>query len=284
MDFTGLILGVQTLTAQSSVIVLPTIGREIGIPGPSQQWIISAYYMTYGCFLLLFGRIADLYGRRNVFIAGSAWVAACAIAVPFAQDEILFDVLRGLQGLGGAANVSSGIGILGNAFDHGKAKNYAFSIYGAAHSLGTIMGIIFGGVIAQFLSWKWVFWIFAVVASLVTVAGVFVIRPDVRTARQKKGVDVLGGALITLSLMLFIFAMTEGDIEGWHRPWIPTLLVVSLLLGVAFVLWQIYLEQRTDRAPLLKMSIWKNSRFTAAQVILGLFHGGFNNFLLFATY
>lgn len=240
--------------------------------------------MTYGCFLLLFGRIADLYGRRNVFIIGSAWVTACAIAVPFATNEILFDVLRGLQGLGGAANVSSGIGILGNAFDHGKAKNYAFSIYGAAHSLGTIMGILFGGVIAQYLSWRWVFWVFGIVASTVTVAGIFVIRPDKGCAGRKKGVDVLGGALITLSLMLFIFTLTEGEIQGWARPWIPALLVVSLLLGVAFVFWQIYLEQRTERAPLLKMFIWKNSRFTAAQIILCLFHGGFNNFLLFTTY
>ncbi|EKG14513.1 Major facilitator superfamily [Macrophomina phaseolina MS6] len=276
----------NTLTVQSSVIILPSIGRDIGIPAARQQWIISSYYMTYGCFLLLWGRIADLYGRRNVFIAGSIWVAASTIAVPFAKNEIAFDVLRGCTGLGAAANVSAGLGILGNAFEAGRAKNYAFSAFGGAHSLGTIMGILFGGVIAQYLSWEWVFWIFGIVASIVVVAGFFVIQPDgkAHASQERAGVDVLGGALITASLLLFTYALTEGEIGGWARPWIPVLLAVSVLLAVIFVLWQRHLELRTQRAPLLKMSIFNNKRFSAAQVILCLFYGAFNNFLLFATY
>ncbi|KAL1616276.1 hypothetical protein SLS56_011489 [Neofusicoccum ribis] len=276
----------NTLTIQSSVIILPSIGRAIDIPAARQQWIISSYYMTYGCFLLLWGRIADLYGRRLVFIAGSAWVAASTIAVPFAQNEIAFNILRGCTGLGAAANVSSALGILGSAFEAGKAKNYAFSIFGSAHSLGTIAGILFGGVIAQYLSWEWVFWIFGVIATVVTVIGVFIIRPEDRPNphSERRDVDVLGGALITISLMLFIFTLTEAEIGGWGRWWIPVLLVVSVLLAAAFVLWQRHLELRTQRAPLLRVSIFRNTRFSAAQVILALFYGAFNNFLLFATY
>ncbi|GME55361.1 putative puromycin resistance protein pur8 protein [Neofusicoccum parvum] len=278
----------NTLTVQSSMIILPSIARDLDIPAARQQWIISSYYIAYGCFLLLWGRLADIYGRRTTFILGSAWVTASTIAVPFAPNEIAFDILRAMQGFGGAANVSSGLGILGGTFGPGKPKDYAFSIYGAGHSLGTILGILLGGVIGQYLSWKWIFWIFGILAGGVAVAGVLVIpshaAADRIAAARKGGVDWLGGALITTSLLLLTFTLTEAEVDGWERPWIPPVLSASVVIGVLFVCWQVYLELRTTRAPLLKMSIWLNTRFTAAQVVLALFQGSFNNFLLFATY
>ncbi|KAK3065523.1 hypothetical protein LTR53_018222, partial [Teratosphaeriaceae sp. CCFEE 6253] len=121
----------NTLSVQAAVIVLPTIGRELHIPAARQQWIISAYSLAFGCFLMLWGRLADVYGKRLIFIVGSAWVCVVTLVCPFIPNEIGFDVFRGLQGLGAAANVPTAIGILGVTFPPGQAKNYAFATYSA---------------------------------------------------------------------------------------------------------------------------------------------------------
>lgn len=137
----------NTLGVQAAIIVLPTIGEDLDIPDSRQQWIISAYSLTFGCFLLLWGRLADVYGKRFIFIWGSAWVTATTIVIPFVNNEIGFDVLRGLQGLGAAANVPTAIGILGVTFAPGKAKNYAFSCYGAGAPMGSIFGNLLVSII-----------------------------------------------------------------------------------------------------------------------------------------
>lgn len=215
-------------------------------------------------------------------------MTAITIAVPFASNEVIFDTLRGLQGLGAAANVPTAIGILGVTFSPGKAKNYAFSIYSAGSSLGSVLGNLFGGVIGEYVSWKWIFWGLAILAGIVTVAGHFIIPvPKIQvdaTAKVKIYVDWTGGTLITVSLMLLTFALTEGNVVGWGTPWIPVSIIVSLLLVGVFVLWQWYLEHKTSRSPLMRVSIWQNTRFSAAQIIISTFFASFNNYLIFATY
>ena len=95
----------NTLSVQSCVIILPAVGKALDIPSSRQQWIVSAYALTFGCFLLLWGRLGDVFGKRAIFIGGSVWVTIMCVAIPFAPSEIAFDVSRGLQGIGAAANV-----------------------------------------------------------------------------------------------------------------------------------------------------------------------------------
>jgi MFS family permease len=265
---------------------------------------VSAYNLTFGCFLvgptfhskqgttdyiqLLWGRLADVYGKRLIFIWGSVWVTITSILVPFVPNEIGFDIFRGLQGLGAAAMVPTAIGILGVTFPPGKAKNYAFATYAAGAPLGAIIGNIFGGLLGEYLSWKWVFWIFGILAAICTVAGWYVIPlpplPSNPEATAKKTVDWIGGTLITLGLILLLFALTSGNVVGWGTPWVPTLIALSVLLIAAFAFWQHHLETRTTTQPLMKMSIFKNIRFSAANVIMMLFFSSFNNYLIYATY
>ena len=188
----------NTLSVQAAVIILPTIGRDLSIPSARQQWIVSAYSLTFGCFLLLWGRLADVYGKRLIFIWGSGWVCLMTLICPFVPNEIGFDVLRGLQGLGAAANVPTAIGILGVTFPPGKAKNYAFAMYSAGAPMGSVFGNILGGIVGQYATWKWVFWILAILAASVTAAGQLVIplpalHPD--PAKVKKAVDWIAGQL-----------------------------------------------------------------------------------------
>ncbi|KAM0427529.1 hypothetical protein ACHAPT_007489 [Fusarium lateritium] len=281
-----------TLASQSVVIILPQIGKALDVPDTRQQWIVSSYVLTFGCFLLLWGRIADIYGKRLIFILGSFWVTICCVVNAFIPTEIAFDLFRGLHGLGAAANVPTAIGILGTTFPPGKAKNYAFSAYAAGAPLGSVCGNLVSGLIAEWASWKWVFGALAIMAGIISVAGVLFIpppppalRPEHDNLRAKTAaVDWIGATLITCGLLALMFALTEGNVVGWTAPWIPVLIVVSVLIIVAFFFWQRYLENKTDRPPLVKVSIFNNWRFTSVMCIMGLFFGGFNNFLIYATY
>lgn len=279
------------------MIILPSISHDLDIPAERQQWVISAYYLTFGCFLLLWGRLADLFGRRPVFLLGSAWLTMATIVVPFAPHEIVLDMFRGFQGLGAAANVPTAIGILGAKFRPGKRKDYAFAIYSAGSSCGSVLGNIFSGVIAQYVSWKWIFWISAVFCGIITLAGYFLIPYDEKVEEVANpiapsspfldiflNVDWLGASLVSGGLLLLLFALTQGNVVGWSTFWVPLLLVLSVILLVVFVLWIRYLEMKTNRAPLMRISMFYNARFNAAQIIMASFFAAFNNYLIHATY
>ncbi|XPS92338.1 hypothetical protein M3J09_001735 [Ascochyta lentis] len=276
----------STMAVQASVIILPTIGEALDIPTSRQQWIVSAYNLTFGCFLLLWGRLADVYGRRLIFLWGSAFFTITSIIPPFITNEIGFDIMRGLQGLAAAAMAPTALGILGVTFPPGRMKDIAFGCFGAGAPLGGIFGNIFGGVVAEYLNWKWVFWIFGMVSAITTVASFFVIPvPPVQPEPvMRNTVDWIGGTLITVGLIILLFALSEGNVVGWSTPWVPTLIVVSLLIVIAFGFWQHHLETKTQKRPLMKMSIFKNRKFTWANVLMGLFFSSFNNYLIFATY
>ncbi|KJZ78372.1 hypothetical protein HIM_02410 [Hirsutella minnesotensis 3608] len=339
----------NTLSVQSVVIILPTIGRDLSVPDSRQQWIVSSYSLAFGCFLLFWGRVADIYGKRLIFILGSVWVTVVTAANPFMPHEIAFDVFRALHGLGAAANVPTAIGILGVTFPPGKAKNYAFSTYAAGAPLGNVFGNLVSGIIAQYTNWKWVFGASAIMAGIITIAGIIFIptsniisqsessvsKPTIRTAPSKvatpdgnvrlasssssqeqkphdhshgtsscsstqsstPSIDWIGAILITSGLIALMFALTEGSVAGWRTPWIPATIVASLLVVILFVLWQQHLE-RLDRnqedssglrgllrpPPLMKVSIFRNLRFSAAMIIMGLFFASFNSFLVYSTY
>ncbi|CAK7218592.1 hypothetical protein SEUCBS140593_003598 [Sporothrix eucalyptigena] len=309
----------NTLSVQSVVIILPSIGRDLAIPDTRLQWIVSAYALTFGCFLVLWGRIADVFGKKAIFVAGSAWVTATTVANPFIPNEIVFNLFRGLQGLGAAANVPTAIGILGTTFPPGKAKNYAFAAYGAGAPLGSVFGNLMAGLITSYANWKWVFGALAILSGVVTVVGYLIIpahaplaTPPTNTVTDANGnvvsmsllasfrsIDWLGAFLVTLGLVGLLFALTEGNVVGWSTPWIGVLIGVSLLLVAVFVGWQLWLETPSNIAkqraghtwpprPLVRMSIFKRSAggglFATSLAIMALFFSSFNGYLVYATY
>ncbi|KKF95846.1 Drug resistance protein [Ceratocystis platani] len=228
------------------------------------------------CIALVITLAGASFMNRLIFVMGTAWIAIMLAINPFINNEIAFDLVRGLQGLGAAANVPTAIGILGTVFKPGKAKNYAFSTYAAGAPIGSVFGNLVAGLISEFASWKWVF----AAMSLP------------QTGPHRGGlalIDWFGGALITIALVCLMFALTEGNVVGWQTPWVSALIVVSFLLVAAFAWWQARLEKRlvdskgTSRPPLMKISIFKNTKFSAGIVIMGLFFSSFNNFLIVAT-
>lgn len=142
---------------------------------------------------------------------------------------------------------------------------------------------------AEYASWKWVFVVVSLAAFAISVAAFFVIPPPKQPSPEQEAasgpsLDWLGAALVTCGLLALLFALTEGNVVGWKTPWIPVLIVVSIVLVVLFVLWQNHLEKTGKRAPIMKVSIFRNTQFSAAMAIMALFFSSFNGFLVYATY
>lgn len=262
--------------------------------------VTSVYSISSGCTILLWSRLADIYGRTMIFLIGSTLFTLATLCIPFSPEKVCFYVLRALQGMSGAALIPSALGIIAAMFPPGKTRNKAFVTMSAAASLGSTPGNIAGGIIGSYLSWKWVFWIPAILASIVTVLAFLLISPPrasmkIRTeptgdiwqsqARKRPFVDWFGGFLITSSLIALLVALSQGNVVGWSKPWIGTLIGVFVVLLLLFGFWQARLENdTTERQPLLRISMFNNLEFSALFVTVSCFYAAFNSFLIFATF
>ncbi|PVI02692.1 drug resistance protein, partial [Periconia macrospinosa] len=248
------------------------IGAAYGVPVHRQQLITSMYNISSGCMILLWARIADVYGREKIFIVGSALYTLTSIGLPFlSPNETALYVFRALQGVSVAASMPASMGILAARFPAGKARNYAFVVYNSTASLGAVMGNITSGIIGGCFSWEWVFWGAAVMGGLVTLLAA--LRPTV---------DWLGGILVTASLVTFLVALSDNN-GGWTSFWKPIQLAAALILGLGFVSWQRQIKDDVDRPPLIKLSLFGNKRLTASLVTYACFVASFNTFLVYAS-
>ncbi|EMD33363.1 hypothetical protein CERSUDRAFT_142330 [Gelatoporia subvermispora B] len=264
----SMILNISNSTAVA--IALPTIGRDINIPEYRLQWVVSAYSLSSGCLFLFFGRIADLYGRKLCFNLGIVFMAIFALGCGFAQNEITIDILRGLQGIGGAACIPAAIGILAHAFPPSRARSVAFATFGAGAPVGGAIGSLIGGVLTQLTkpTWRSTFFFTAGIGGLCLIGSFFTIPADQRSQETDRRVDWLGAFLVTAALTLIIFALSDGTIapKGWRTPYIIALLIVGVVLLGLYVAWQYYLERvqdsgRSDMSrwtppPLMRITIW----------------------------
>jgi predicted MFS family arabinose efflux permease len=158
----------------------------------------------------------------------------------------------------------------------------------AGAPLGAVLGNLLSGIIAQYASWKWVFVVIALAGFAISAAGIFIIPPSKRAAREegaaRPSIDWLGAVLVTVGLLALLFALTEGNVVGWKTPWVSVLIVISLILITLFAFWQHHLEKTGKLAPVMKVSNFRNPQFAAAMVIMALFFSTFNCFLVYATY
>lgn len=290
---------VNTALAQICVIELPQISKHFSIPPGRQQWILTSTSLAASCTLLLCGRLADVYGKRRLFRAGMVGMALSCLCTPFAPNEVAFDVFRAVQGLSGACALPTAVGIIFAALpgegEGSKAQVYAISCFSAGFPMGNAVGCVLGGVIGQYLSWRWAFWVMAVETAVGTVLAFTVIPEDARESspsevngRRKIGkhLDWLGLPLIMACLVCLLLALSQGNVVGWTTPWIPTLIATSLLvLMPGFLYRQKYLASHgRESEVLVKTSLFRNRVFSTAQIVCFIFWACFNVFLVFATY
>ena len=263
-------------------LLLPTLIKDLDIPQASAIWPASAFALVSAAFFLPCGRLADMYGGYPVYLFGLVWFTVWSIIAGFAQNNLMMDFCRALQGLGPAAFLPSGLMLIGSAYRPGPRKNLVFSIYGAMAPLGFFIGIFIAGATGSFLQFGWYFWIGAMLITTTVLAAIFAIPNDIEE-RKAMGVqmDWLGSISIVSGLVLVIFAITDASHapDGWRTPYVyVTLVVGAFFLGIAF-----YVEGWVATNPLLPFDLFEVPHLPALFVALFFSYGVLGIFLLYGT-
>jgi EmrB/QacA subfamily drug resistance transporter len=278
----GLICTAVFMTVLDIAIVnvaLPSIGEKLHFSPDSLQWVITAYAITFGGFLLLGGRAADLLGRRRVFMVGLAIFTGASLACGLSTSEAFLIVARGVQGFGAAIVSPAALSIVSTTFEEGAERNKALGIWGAVAGSGAAVGVLLGGILTTYLGWEWIFFVNVPVgAACLVLTPVFVRESRVEAAQRSY--DLPGAISITTSLILLVFAVSKAPDVGWATARTIGLLAGSAVLAAAFLV----IETRTRR-PLMPLSIFR-VRVLAGANAVGFLLGGaiFGSFFLLTQY
>jgi EmrB/QacA subfamily drug resistance transporter len=260
-------------------VALPSIKVELGFSQESLQWVITAYAILFGGVLLLGGRLADLVGRRRVFLAGVALFSAASLLSGLAWSESALIAFRALQGLGGALLAPAALSILITTFREGRERNIALGIWGAASGSGAAAGVLLGGLLTSYLGWSWIFFI-NVPVGIAVIALTPVLLRESRIESMERRFDLAGAASVTAGLMLLVYAMTRATQDGWMTATTIALLSTSAVLLLSFLV----IESRS-KAPLLPMRIFRLRTLAAANAIAVVVASvAFSEFFLLTLY
>ena len=248
-------------------VALPTIKTDLHFSQESLQWVVTAYSIFFGGVLVLGGRMADLLGRRRLFMAGLALFTVSSLLDGFAWSEGSLIAFRAVQGLGAALLSPAALSILTTTFEEGRERNVALGIWGAVSGSGGAAGVLLGGALTSSLSWSWIFFINVPVGALVLALSPRLVRES-RAELTHRHFDLPGAASITGGLMLLVYAMTRAVQHGWGTAESIGLLAASVALIVGFV----GIELRSS-APLLPMRMFR-LRTLSGSNIAGLLLGG----------
>ena len=232
-------------------IALPSMRRELGFTGADAGWILNAYALAFGGLVLLLGRAGDLYGRRRLFVAGLALFAAASVLGGFAWEPWILVFARFIQGVGAAALVPASLSLLTAIFSEGEERNRAIGVYGAMAALGFVVGMVGGGVITEYLGWRWVLFVNVPVALAALVPAPAAL-PESRNERAPRSLDLAGALTATSGLGLLIYAISEVPKNGWTS--IATLGFGTL--GTLFMACFVVAESRSS-APLVPLGVLK---------------------------
>src|SRR6187551_3002165 len=241
-------------------VALPSIKTDLHFSQESLQWIITAYAIIFGGVLLLGGRLADLLGRRRLFVAGVAIFTIASLLNGLAWSEGSLIAFRSLQGLGAALLSPAALSILTTTFAEGRERNLALGIWGAASGSGGAAGVLLGGALTSAFNWSWIFFVNVPVGILVLVLTPFLLRES-RAELDHRHFDTAGAVSITAGLMLLVYAMTRATQNGWATAETIGLLAASAALVIGFVV----IELRS-KAPLLPLRIFRLRTLRASNI------------------
>jgi EmrB/QacA subfamily drug resistance transporter len=260
-------------------VALPSIKTDLNFSQTNLQWVISAYAIMFGGALLLGGRLADLLGRRRLFIVGLALFAASSLMCGLAWSESSLIGFRALQGLGGALLAPAALSLLMTRFSEGRERNLALGIYGAASGSGAAAGVLLGGLLTSYLSWSWIFFI-NVPVGIAAIALTPVLLPESRADLAHRHFDVPGAASITGGLMLLVYTMTRATNDGWGADSTLALLAGAAALVLAFIA----IELRSP-SPLLPLRIFRSRTLAAANAAMAIVGAvAFSEFFVLTLY
>ena len=245
-------------------VALPSIKSDLNFSETNLQWVISAYAILFGGTLLLGGRLADLLGRRRLFITGLALFSAASLLCGLAWSEASLIGFRAVQGLGGALLVPAALSLLMTTFAEGRERNLALGIYAAASGSGAAAGVLLGGLLTSYLSWSWIFFINVPVGLAAIALTPFLLRES-HAELPHRHFDFAGAASVTSGLMLLVYGLTRATADGWGAP-----VTLGLLGGAgALIAAFIAIESRSP-APLLPLRIFRLRALAAANATMAM--------------
>ena len=252
---------VVVLDASIVNVALPTIKEALNFSEDSLPWVVNAYVLTFGGFLLLGGRLADLLGRRRLFMAGLILFALASLAGGLAANSGQLIAARAVQGLGAAILSPAALSIVAVTFKDGAERNKALGVWGAVAGSGGAAGVLLGGVLTEYIGWEWVLWVNVPIGILAAAIAPTLIA-ETKAEAETRHFDVAGALTITLGLSAFVFALLDAESAGWGSVQTIGTIVGALILLAAFVA----IELRS-RAPLVPFSIFRVRTITGANVV-----------------
>jgi EmrB/QacA subfamily drug resistance transporter len=252
---------VVVLDASIVNVALPTIGSALHFSQDNLSWVVNAYVLTFGGFLLLGGRLADLLGRRRVFIFGLLLFAAASLVGGFAESEGMLIGARAVQGLGAAILSPAALSIVTTTFRDGAERNKALGVWGAVAGSGGAAGVLLGGVLTDGLGWEWVLWV-NVPIGIAAAAIAPTLVAESRAEGDRRAFDVAGALSVTAGLSIMVYALVDATDAGWGSTQTIGLLALAALLLVAFVA----IELRSPQ-PLVPFRIFRLRTLTGANVV-----------------
>src|SRR4030081_1370646 len=268
------------MTAVDMLIVnvaLPTIGAKLHFAESDLQWVVTAYALSFGGFLLLGGRAADLLGRRRMFMAGLALFTAASLACALAASATFLIIMRGVQGLGSAMVLPAALSIVMNMFPEGAERNKALGLWGAIGASGATVGIVAGGLLTRYVGWQYIFFLNVPIGAAALALAPRVV-PESRLATERRRYDPFGAVTVTGGLSLLVYAISTAPQAGWGTARTVTLLAVSAALLAAFLV----IETRVE-APLMPLRIFGLKTLAGANAVGFLLGGSFFAFIFIGT-
>jgi EmrB/QacA subfamily drug resistance transporter len=263
-------------------VALPTIGRGLRFAEADLQWVVTAYALAFGGFMLLGGRAADLLGRRRLFLAGLAIFTGASLGCALAAGETFLIVMRGLQGLGAALVLPAALSIVMNMFGEGAERNKALGLWGGIGASGATVGLLTGGLLTRYAGWQYIFYLnVAVGAVVLLLARAVVPESRLRPAGQLGAIrryDPLGAVSVTGALVIVVYAISRAPATGWTAASTLALLTASAVLLAGFLV----LEMRSP-APLLPLRLFRLSTLAGSNAVGFLLGASFYGFIFTGT-
>jgi len=260
-------------------VALPTIKTALKFSDANLQWVVSAYTLTFGGFLMLGGRVADLMGRKRLFMAGLVLFSAASLACGLSQSDTQLIIFRAIQGLGAAIISPAALAILTTTFQEGEERNKALGIWGAIAGMGGAVGVLLGGVLTDKVSWEWIFFINVPIGLLVIAFGQRILAES-KVEMETRSFDVLGAITVTGGLTALVYGLVTTATHSWTST-----TVLGSLAGAAVLLALFIAIERRAAAPLLPFSIFRLRSLTGANIV-GFLVGAsiFSMFFLLSLY
>ena len=258
-----LCLGVLMIVLDTTIVnvALPSIKTDLKFSATSLAWVVNAYMLTYGGFLLLGGRLGDLYGHRRLFLTGIVVFTLASLACGLSTTQAALVIARCVQGLGGAVVTAVGLSLIMDLFTEAADRARAMGVYGFVCAGGGSLGAMLGGVLTSSLSWHWIFLVNLPIGIGVVVLSLRLL-PAVSAEAVSRHLDVLGAVTVTLALMLAVYAIVNGNEMGWTSP--RTL--GQLLVAIALLALFLAIEARV-RAPLMPLRLFKLRNLAVSNIV-----------------